>query len=74
MRRNVEKKAAIARRDMKWEQLNNYLMFPEVATEIRENRMPELNNTCSMCGKFCAMKRGADIFKNNIKGDKKGDM
>jgi len=69
-RRENEKLASIARRDMKWDELNKYLMFPEIAKEIRESRAPEQEDTCTMCGDFCAMKKGAEVFKNNIKGDK----
>ncbi len=69
-RRENEKLASIARRDMKWDELNKYLMFPEIAKEIRASRSPEQEDTCTMCGDFCAMKKGAEVFKNDIKGDK----
>lgn len=69
-RRENEKQASLARRDMRWDDLNKYLMFPEEAKKIRESRMPAQEDTCTMCGDFCAMKRGSEIFKNDIKGDK----
>ena len=68
--RENEKQAAMARRDMRWDDLNQYLMFPEVAKEIRESRMPANEETCTMCGDFCAMVKGAEIFAPDIKGDK----
>lgn len=69
-RRENEKQAALARRDMRWDDLNKYLMFPDKAKEIRESRMPAQEDTCTMCGDFCAMKRGSEIFKDDVKGDK----
>ena len=68
--RNNEKLAAMARRDMRWEDLEKYLMFPGVAKDLRASRTPENNNTCTMCGDFCAMKKGSEIFDNDITGDK----
>lgn len=69
-RRGNERMAALARRDMKWEEQEKYLLFPESAKAIRESRAPEEKETCTMCGDFCAMKKGAEIFKGDIKGDK----
>ncbi len=70
-RRNKEKYAAMARRDMRWGDLEKMLMFPNVAKNIRKNRMPENTDSCTMCGDFCAMKKGMEVFKNDIIGTKK---
>jgi phosphomethylpyrimidine synthase len=69
-RRENEKQAALARRDMRWDDLNKYLLFPDTAKQIRESRMPVQEDTCTMCGDFCAMKRGNAIFKNDMNSDK----
>lgn len=69
-RRENEKLAALARRDMRWDDLENYLMFPEIARKIRTERAPEEEKTCTMCGDFCAMKKGMEVFKDDIKRDK----
>ncbi len=69
-RRGLEKEAAMARRDMRWEDLEQLLMFPKVARKIRSGRAPENKETCTMCGDFCAMKKGMEVFKNDIKGNK----
>lgn len=69
-RRNNEKQASLCRRNMQWNELNNYLLFPQKANEIRQSRMPANQDTCTMCGSFCAMKRGLEVFGNDIKGDK----
>ena len=65
-RREQEKQAALARRDMMWQDLEGYLLFPEIARKIRAGRSPEANETCSMCGDFCAMKKGMEVFGADI--------
>jgi len=65
-RRENEKQAAMARRDMRWDDLEKYLLFPEVAKSIREERAPEMKETCTMCGDFCAMKKGMEVFEKDI--------
>ncbi len=69
-RREIEKQAAMARRDTRWQDLEALLMFPKVAREIRAGRTPANDDTCTMCGDFCAMKKGMEVFGNDIKGDK----
>jgi phosphomethylpyrimidine synthase len=69
-RREHEKKVALSRRDTNWDEHFKLLMFPEKAMEIRKSRSPENQNTCTMCGDFCAMERGKELFANDIKGDK----
>lgn len=70
-RRENEKMAALARRDMRWDDLEKYLLFPDKAREVRAERTPENEKTCTMCGDFCAMKKGMEVFEHDIKGDKK---
>nr|MDA3970221.1 phosphomethylpyrimidine synthase ThiC [Desulfobulbaceae bacterium] len=69
-RREREKQVALARRDMAWDDHFKGLLFPEKAAEIRKERTPENSKTCTMCGDFCAMERGYDLFKDDMKGDK----
>lgn len=69
-RREGEKLAALSRRDMRWGDLNKQLLFPDAAAAVRESRQPANAETCTMCGDFCAMVKGAEIFKNDITGDK----
>lgn len=61
-RREQEKQAALARRDLRWEDLEQHLLFPQVARTARTSRSPESNESCSMCGDFCAMKKGMELF------------
>ncbi|WP_448874389.1 phosphomethylpyrimidine synthase ThiC [Desulfobulbus propionicus] len=69
-RREGEKQAAMARRDMRWQDLEQHLLFPQTAREIRTQRAPEASDTCTMCGDFCAMKKGMEVFQEDIAGDK----
>ena len=71
-KRDLEKRIAIARRDTKWDEQMDLLMFPEQASKIRADRTPENQRTCTMCGDFCAMERGASLFSDDIRGDKLG--
>lgn len=69
-RRENEKLASMARRDMRWDELEQYLMFPETARKVRGERAPQETKTCTMCGDFCAMKKGMEVFTKDIRGDK----
>ncbi len=70
-RREQEKMAALARRDSKWDDLMGYLMFPDVAKKIRDSRIPAAEETCTMCGDFCANRQGMKIFENVISPEKR---
>jgi len=69
-RREREKRAGLARRDMRWNDLEKELLFPEIARKKRAERTPQEEKTCTMCGDFCAMKKGMEVFKDDIRGDK----
>lgn len=69
-RRDNEKEASMARRDMRWQELEKFLMFPEQARRVRRERAPQAEETCTMCGDFCAMKKGMEVFSGDIRGDK----
>jgi 5-hydroxybenzimidazole synthase len=69
-RRQREKLAGLARRDMRWHDLEKELLFPEIARKKRAERAPQEEQTCTMCGDFCAMKKGMEVFKDDIRGDK----
>ena len=47
---------ADARRVLDWEAQWECAMDPETAKAIRDDRKPEHEDTCSMCGKFCAVR------------------
>ena len=54
--RELDDRMADARRALDWEGQWACAMDPETAKKIREDRKPEHDDTCSMCGKFCAVR------------------
>ncbi len=69
-RRELEKQTAMARRDMRWDDLMGLLMYPDTARSIRESRLPAKQETCTMCGDFCAARKGMEVFRADIADDK----
>lgn len=54
--KEVDNRMAEARRMLDWETQWKYAIDPETAKKIRNERKPEHEDTCSMCGKFCAVR------------------
>lgn len=54
--REIDDKMSQARVDLDWEKQWEYAIDPEAAKAIRADRAPEHEDSCSMCGKFCAMR------------------
>ncbi|WP_295565877.1 phosphomethylpyrimidine synthase ThiC [uncultured Holdemanella sp.] len=56
--RNIDDKMADARKALDWDAQFECALDPETAKAIRTSRMPEEDHsdTCSMCGKFCAVR------------------
>ena len=54
--RELDDRMADARRSLDWEAQWVCAIDPETARRIREDRKPEHDDTCSMCGKFCAVR------------------
>ena len=53
---DVDNKMADARRTFDWEKQWECAIDSETAKSIREERKPEIEESCSMCGKFCAVR------------------
>ncbi|ADH86291.1 phosphomethylpyrimidine synthase ThiC [Desulfurivibrio alkaliphilus] len=53
-----------ARRDMQWEQQFELGLFGRQAKEVRDSRSPGDQQTCTMCGEFCAAKNAEAIFSD----------
>jgi phosphomethylpyrimidine synthase len=53
---------AKARRDSDWQKQYELSLFPHDAGQIRKDRSPEDQHTCTMCGQFCANKGSNEIF------------
>lgn len=47
---------AEARKKLDWEAQYSCAMFPEAARAKRDQRPPEEEDTCTMCGNYCAVK------------------
>ena len=56
--RDIDDKMADARRVLDWDAQFDCALDPETAKAIRDDRLPEddHSDTCSMCGKFCAVR------------------
>lgn len=54
--REIDDQMAAARQVLDWERQFSLAMDPERARTIRADRSPEFEDTCSMCGKFCAVR------------------
>lgn len=52
----MDNRMAEARRNLDWEGQWTAAMDPDTAKAIRDSRKPEQDDTCSMCGKFCAVR------------------
>lgn len=65
--RDWDDKMSEARRNLDWEQQFELCMNPEKARRYRAESKPEKEDTCSMCGKMCAVRninrilRGEDV-------------
>ena len=56
--REIDDRMARARRKLDWEEQFACALDPDTARAIRDSRSPEddHSDTCSMCGKFCAVR------------------
>lgn len=55
-----------ARKRLDWEAMFNLAIDPEKARRYRASSKPEKEDTCSMCGNFCAMKNMNRILDGEI--------
>ena len=55
-----------ARKRLDWEAMFALSIDPEKARRYRESSKPEKEDTCSMCGNFCAMKNMNRILDGEI--------
>jgi phosphomethylpyrimidine synthase len=68
--RERDKQMSKARRDLDWSRQFELALFPEDARAIRASRTPEDEQTCTMCGDFCASRGAGKLFAGDLKGDK----
>ena len=55
-----------ARKNLDWERMFEFSLDPEKARSYRESAKPEKEDTCSMCGNFCAVKNMNRILNGEI--------
>lgn len=55
-----------ARKSLDWESMFSLAVDPEKARRYRESARPEKEDTCSMCGNFCAVKNMNRILDGEI--------
>ena len=54
--RDIDDRMADARQRFDWDAQWECAIDPETAKAIRDDRSPEFDDSCSMCGKFCAVR------------------
>lgn len=59
-------KMSTARKKLDWEEMFRLSMDPEKARRYRAEAAPEKEDTCSMCGNFCAVKNMNRILDGEI--------
>lgn len=59
-------KMSTARKKLDWEEMFKLAIDPEKARRYRESAKPEKEDTCSMCGNFCAVKNMNRILDGEI--------
>ena len=55
-----------ARRDLNWEKQFKLALYPAEAIAVRKSRMPEKEDSCTMCGDFCAARGAAKLFTSDL--------
>jgi phosphomethylpyrimidine synthase len=68
--RERDKAMSKARRDLDWQRQFELALYPEDARAIRASRTPEDEQTCTMCGDFCASRGAGKLFAKDLRGDK----
>lgn len=61
-----DKAMSTARKKLDWEEMFRLAIDPDKARAYRESARPEKEDTCSMCGNFCAVKNMNRILDGEI--------
>ncbi len=69
--RERDKEMSKARRDLDWEKQFKLALYPEDAKAIRASRTPEDEQTCTMCGDFCASRGAGKLFAGDLSEEKR---
>ncbi len=66
-KRDKDLAISIARRDLDWDKQFEIAITADRAKEIRRERAPAKEETCTMCGEFCALRMVSGYFKKDAK-------
>ena len=70
--RERDREMSLARRGLDWKKQFELAITGDRPREIRASRMPSEENSCTMCGEFCATKIVTKYFEGDIeKGNKR---
>ena len=61
-----DRRMSLARKNLDWEEMFRLSIDPDKAREYRASARPEKEDTCSMCGNFCAVKNMNRILDGEI--------
>ena len=61
-----DKEMSTARKELNWDRMFELSVDPQKARYYRESAKPEKEDTCSMCGNFCAVKNMNRILNGEI--------
>ena len=66
-KRDRDKEMSIARRDLDWQKQFELAIAKDEAIRIRSERQPSAEDSCTMCGQFCASRILKGMFDNEIR-------
>lgn len=66
-KRDRDREMSIARRDLDWQKQFELAIAKDEAIRIRNERQPSSEDSCTMCGAFCASRILKGMFENEIK-------
>lgn len=61
-----DRRMSLARKNLDWEEMFRLSIDPDKAREYRASARPEKEDTCSMCGNFCAVKNMNRILDGEL--------
>lgn len=64
--RDWDRAMSTARKNLNWDRMFELAIDPEKARAYRETAKPEREDTCSMCGNFCAVRNMNRILEGEI--------
>jgi phosphomethylpyrimidine synthase len=66
-KRDRDKEMSIARRDLNWHKQFELAIARDEAVRIRSERQPSAEDSCTMCGQFCASRILKGMFDDEIR-------